>query len=218
MKIKNNIIHLSILSDTSIIALILSNIITILFAIFDQWDLTTIMFIYWCQSIIIGFFNVIKILILKDNTTQNFTVNGKPAKLTIKTKLFMAIFFSMHYGMFHLGYLVFILSNPFTSNPLQVRQPINIVFILILFFINHLYSLVYNLKKDQKKIKNIGKLFFYPYFRIIPMHLTIIFGGFFLIIFGMQSEQYIILFFLLLKTIADVKMHSKEHNIEKYIK
>jgi len=45
---------------------------------------------------------------------------------------------------------------------------------------------------------------FFPYARIIPMHLTII--------FGMLLGKGAIVLFLTLKTLADMIMHVLEHN------
>ena len=45
---------------------------------------------------------------------------------------------------------------------------------------------------------------FYPYARIIPMHLTIVFG------FNFGGA---LILFLVLKTFADVIMHIVEHNV-----
>lgn len=45
-----------------------------------------------------------------------------------------------------------------------------------------------------------------PYYRIIPMHATIILGGAF---FG---GTIALLLFVVLKTIADVTMHTVEHH------
>jgi hypothetical protein len=47
---------------------------------------------------------------------------------------------------------------------------------------------------------------FFPYGRIIPMHFTIIFGGW----FGAESTGALLIF-LVLKTLADVIMHMAEH-------
>ena len=55
-----------LLSDHSTLFLIISNIVMIIFALVENWDLLTIMFIYWCQSLIIGFFTFLKMLTLKD--------------------------------------------------------------------------------------------------------------------------------------------------------
>ena len=45
-----------------VVSLILANLVTIVLAILGNWDLATVMFIYWAQSIIIGIFSVISIL------------------------------------------------------------------------------------------------------------------------------------------------------------
>ena len=46
---------------------------------------------------------------------------------------------------------------------------------------------------------------FTPYLRIVPMHLTIIFGGL------MAHTNAGLLLFGVLKTVADVAMHAVEH-------
>ena len=56
---------------------------------------------------------------------------------------------------------------------------------------------------DEQKTQNIGRMMFSPYARIIPMHLIIIFGAF----LGKSS----LIIFLLLKTAADIVMHSVKH-------
>lgn len=50
---------------------------------------------------------------------------------------------------------------------------------------------------------------FFPYARIIPMHLTIIFGGMFLYL-GIGSV-FVLVLFLGLKAVADLIMHIIEH-------
>jgi cellulose synthase/poly-beta-1,6-N-acetylglucosamine synthase-like glycosyltransferase len=164
------------------------------------------MWIYWFQSITIGFFNFIRILQLKEFSTEGFKINDKPAQPTQSTKIFTAFFFLFHYGLFHFGYMTFILTGIFTKaygNLPTFADLIYIFLISLLFFINHLFSYVYNKPKDTKK-QNIGALMFYPYARIIPMHLTIIFGS---------AVADALSFFLVLKTFADAIMHIVEHNV-----
>lgn len=48
---------------------------------------------------------------------------------------------------------------------------------------------------------------FLPYARVIPMHLTIIFG------FGFGSHSFALIIFLILKTVADWIMHEFEHRL-----
>ena len=188
------------LYDKSLLFLIFTNIIIIIIALVENWDAFEILFIYWCQSIIIGFFNVIKILTYGagDNNRSYFS-----------EKIFSSIFFIFHYGMFHAGYLFFLY---FLSDG---RISISIFFnnfyfssMILLLFINHMFSFVYNKYILKEKQKDIGTIFFQPYARIIPMHLTIILGGFFLL---MDIPQITLVIFLILKTAVDVMMHIKVH-------
>jgi hypothetical protein len=57
----------------------------------------------------------------------------------------------------------------------------------------------------------VGKMMFFPYARIIPMHLTILFGGI-LSSWGTFAGKMTLAFFMLLKTFADVIMHIVEKN------
>ena len=51
----------------------------------------------------------------------------------------------------------------------------------IIFFLNHLFSFWYNKRKLNGKKLNIGKVIFFPYIRIISMHLAIVSSGIFII-------------------------------------
>ena len=196
----------SLFGDPSLWFLLLSNLATIFFAIKGNWNLSTVMWVYWFQSITIGFFNFIRILQLKEFSTEGFKINGQPAQPTQGTKIFTAFFFLFHYGLFHFGYMMFLLRGTFTKAYVNAPNFIELKYIFLtalLFFINHLFSYFYNRPKDTKK-QNIGSLMFYPYVRIIPMHLTII--------FGLASDSALPLF-LVLKTFADGIMHIIEHNV-----
>ena len=186
--------------DLSAYMLIVSNIITIFFAIKENWSLLTIMLIYWFQSVTIGLFNFIRILRLKNFSTENFYINKRPVKPTERTKKFTALFFAIHYGFFHFGYLVFLLQK------LNIKATVLFPIIIssIVFFVNHLFSFLAHREELNKK-QNIGKVMFFPYARIIPMHLTIVFGVFLI------KNPIALVFFLLLKTFADLVMHQLEH-------
>lgn len=134
--------------NLSIVSLLLSNIIVIILAIAQRWEVSTVLWVYWMQSIIIGFFQFLRVVSLEK---------------------FHAFFFAFHYGFFHFIYAIFLAS-------IVAKAPENFLSILIgssIFFLNHLYSFIQNEKVKQ----NIGKLMFSPYARIIPMHLIIIFGA-----------------------------------------
>src|SRR3989344_8399686 len=200
----NNQSKRNLLNDPSLWLLLFSNLVTIFFAVKEGWNISTIMWVYWFQSITIGLFNFIRILQLKDFSTEGFQINYQPVQPTQRIKIFTAFFFLFHYGGFHLIYFAILVTGKFAEFYGQNFDPIEwkLIFpVILIFFINHLYSYFYNRPRDNKKQK-IGTLMFYPYVRIIPMHLTIIFGSAFAIILP---------FFLVLKTFADAIMHIIEH-------
>lgn len=187
------------INDISFWVLILTNGTTITYAVVEDWPLITLMIIYWVQSCIIGFFNVVRILSLKEFSTEGFYMNDKPVAPTEETKRKTAYFFAFHYGFFHFIYAVFLLTN---AEGVAIHH---ILFGGVIFFVDHFFSFRYNKERDQKKIQNIGRLMFLPYARIVPMHLVIVFFGVFL------SGTLPLLVFLGLKTGADVIMHVIEH-------
>ncbi len=188
--------------DPSAWSLLAANLITIGLALWERWDLAPLMWIYWGQSCIIGWFNFARILSLKEFSTENFKINDRPAAPTRGTQIFTAFFFLFHYGMFHLGYLVFMLKQHALVSP--DRMPVLIC--IGVFFVNHLFSFQHNLEGDRRQKRNIGKLMFFPYARIIPMHLTIILGA------EVAGGPAVLLLFLALKTVADLVMHGVEHS------
>lgn len=196
--------------DKSLWPIIFSNVLLLIFAIIDNTSILYLMMVYWMQSVSIGFFNFIRILSLKKFSTKGFKIGNQQPLPTENTKIFTAIFFAFHYGVFHLGYLIF-LSTSTLIGSFAGFNAFELLMILVIgfsFFVSHAYSYKYN-KKVDPKIPNIGRLMFMPYARVIPMHLTIAFGLPVIAIFG----NIIIFFFIGLKIIADIAMHIIEHNL-----
>ena len=189
--------------DRSVAVLIVSNLVTIALALALEWDIRDVMWIYWGQSVIIGFFNWRRILGLKRFSTENFKIGSRPAQATRQTQQEVARFFLLHYGFFHFVYLIFLLA---LATPVSATPFLGIVLCILAFLISHWFSYRYYRQRDVERTPNIGCIMFLPYGRIIPMHFTIIFGGF----VGAESGGSLLLF-LGLKTLADVVMHMMEH-------
>ncbi len=205
----------------SVYFLILVNVLSIVLALVEKWDFVFIVFLFWAQSVIIGIFQFLKILNLEKFSTKNFKINGMSVSPSKVVKVFTAFFFLFHYGFFHLGYLIFLVvgfiggktEGVISSNSLATinfsfdSTTVASLFVAVLFFfLNHLFSFLKNREEDKKKVKNIGAVMFFPYARIIPMHLMIVFGFFFF------NNSFAVVIFLLLKTVADVLMHISEHS------
>ena len=191
------------LRDRSVVVLLGSNLFTIVLALFQQWNVGELMWIYWGQSVVIGYFNFRRILDLKQFSTEGFKINNRAVEPTRKTQRQTAFFFAIHYGFFHFAYLVFLISETDSGSGLPW---IGIAVCVLAFFLNHLFSYRYDLERERDRIPNIGSIMFFPYLRIIPMHLMIVAGSRF-----MGNSTLALLIFLLLKTAADVAMHVIEH-------
>lgn len=188
------------LLDSSSVSLLVSNIIIIILGLVQKWEISTVLWVYWTQSIIIGFFQFLRILSLRKFSTGNFTINNQPVLPTEKTKTSTAFFFAFHYGFFHFIYAIFLAS-------VVAKTPENFLSILIgssVFFVNHFFSFIHNKINDQKFKQNIGALMFAPYARIIPMHLIIIIGA-------LLTNQALLILFLILKTAVDLLTHVLKH-------
>lgn len=199
-------------TNISTLTLIFSNLVVIFFAVIDNLSALDILWIYWFQSVIIGVFSFIKIITLKDFSTEGFRRGNKTVLPTKSTKISTAVFFLFHYGFFHLGYAIFLMAFPFSG----ITQPNEFKtsyfwFSAILFFISYLVEFINSKKNISAELPNIGKLMFAPYTRIIPMHLTIIFGGFIAMagsVFSANTDLIVIILFTSIKTVVDLFTHS----------
>ncbi len=190
-------------SDRSVVPLLLSNFLTIAWALFEGWRVIDVMLVYWVQSVVIGYYNYHRIMNLKEFSTENFAMNNRRPDPTPETKKKVAGFFALHYGAFHAVYLGFILSQE--SGEVGLSS-LGIIACIVAFVFNHRYSYQYNRDRDSQRVPNIGTIMFFPYARIVPMHLTIGLAA----SLGNSSVKALLIF-LSLKTVADVIMHMVEH-------
>lgn len=157
----------------------------------DPRQYTSIIWLYWCQSVLIGVFNFFDMVTLKNADVRNMTINGKPA--TVKqAKGCLPIFFLFHYGIFHIVYLVFLLVDFKLSdtNFTYLKWALGGV------LLHQVIHFIQNKTTYSGESRNIGTMFFMPYLRIVPMHLTILLPKF----LGWTPA----LTFLILKTVFDV--------------
>lgn len=192
----------TLVADSSVWMLLIANGVVLFIALVAGWRLADLMSVYWLQSVVIGGSYFMRIMSLERFSTEDFRINGKRVDPTPETKRQTAFFFLLHYGGFHIGYLVFIA----TEAPGGIAVDLGLLVCAIAFVVDHVYSYRYHRELDRQGTPNIGTLMFTPYLRIIPMHLTIVIGA-------LALESAGVLFFGLLKTGADVGMHIVEHRI-----
>ena len=192
------------ITSPSTLALIGANLISLAGVLFLDWKLGDVMVLFWAESAVIGFWNVIKLAVV-----------GKWAAL------FAAPFFVGHFGGFMAGHFLFIYylfvrgidaagPEPGVWNALldlfvPLWPALTALFIShgVSFFTNYIGRREY-LGMDTKT--QMGE----PYKRIIVMHLTIIVGGGLTMIFRTPAAALLLL--IALKTATDLYAHRKEHS------
>jgi hypothetical protein len=187
-----------VLIDPSFWILLLANVYLVYKYEQNPAVFTTLIWLYWSQSVLYGLFNFVDIL-----TVREVEIPGQPAldlsgtlvggKGSIKAAT--AWIFLFHYGFFHLVYFIFLFTMKSTGPFDWVLFKYYIVVFLAFQLINFIQHKIYN----KRSKADIGKMFSTPYLRIIPMHLCILIPAF------LHITNLTI--FLVLKVITDVLMY-----------
>ncbi|MEQ8860457.1 MAG: DUF6498-containing protein [Pseudomonadales bacterium] len=213
-------------TDRALRGIVLANAVTLVLAVIQQWSVLQLMWPFWMQSVIIGWYSRQRILALREFSTEGLTINDRAVDPTPETQRRVANFFALHYGGFHAAYLFFLwmfsttadpagfvsVSNESSGTTSQVYvghvHPLDVVAYLALafgFWRSHRASHREHVRADLAGRPNLGTLMFMPYARIVPMHLTLI--------AGVPLGGGAVWLFVLLKTAADVVMHKVEHRV-----
>jgi hypothetical protein len=183
-----------IFADPAFYALLSLNIFFIYQYKDDPQQYTTIIWIFWCQSVLIGIFNFFDLLTTKTALAKDFKMNNESVNPK-ESRGCYSFFFLFHYEAFHLAYFVFLLVRLDFKNIDTGLLKLSLLALLI----NMVISFIKNKINYKHHPPNLGKIFFLPYLRIVPMHLMILLPAF----LGWQPS----LVFLVLKAIFDVLGH-----------
>jgi len=205
--------------NPSVLSLLASNAVLIIWALIEHWPLPFVICVYWAQSVIIGIFWFFTILTY-GNIRVSYGVDGYEEHSTVKpiNRAGVACAFALHYGVFHAFYLFWMLRALLlpmmdrmsgSSGDAEISMSDFPLWTLIIFagifFVSRLFAFLREQKEFAQKQANAAKLTFFPYARIVPMHAAVMIGA------GLENRelgpQSALLFFLLLKTGADVFMH-----------
>jgi hypothetical protein len=167
-----------ILRDPALWALIAFNIFLIIQYRQNAKQYTTIIWLYWCQSVVLGIFTFIDML----------TVHGTSER----AKGCFPWFFLVHYGGFHFVYMIFLFAD-FNVTDIDGST---FKWSLLALVMSYVFYFIQNKIRYRNVQRSMAWMFFTPYLRIIPMHLTILLPKF--------LHWQPVLTFLVLKTIMDI--------------
>ena len=226
----------SLFSEPSVWVLIAVNLLPLVGVLFFDWDLFSLMVLYWMETAMIGFFQLIKILVTSPILA-----------------IFLIPFFTFHFGMFM--YVHFIFLSSFFGPPWvkALRDSVPAILERLLFqegfwipalalFLSHGVSFFMHglnpstsavtparpvdpavtntLSPAQQKMVslltrsagNMNKdLMAEPYKRVVIMHLTIIFGG--ILAMALKTTKAAMVIMILLKIGADLFSHANYHGL-----
>ncbi len=198
------------------IVLALTNLIPLGGVLLLFWDVFPVVFLYWFENVIVGFYNVLRMIWARPDDLGRWL--GKVGRWL--GKVFMVPFFIVHYGMFTAihGLFVFVLfGGGFSANEainielvLRVIQEYGIEFAALALVLSHGFSFVWNYIQggEYRRVK-LEALMHRPYTRIVVLHLTVLFGGFLVMAAGSPVAGLLLL--VALKTGVDLRAHAKEH-------
>jgi len=209
-----------------LLLLVISNLIPLAGVFYANWDATVILLLYWAENLIIGFFNILKMLTISP-TGLSSVLSG----------LGMSAFFLIHYGGFTGGHGLFLVEflqldsgvsarNIFAHDwwgplifiqllagvvlKLWTHMPAGMIWPLLALFISHAVSYGYNyIWLGENKTATINQLMQAPYRRIVILHIAIIAGG--MLVLKQGSPIPLLIALVLIKIVMDIQLHNKEH-------
>src|SRR4051794_3658590 len=172
---------------------------------FLGWSIATVVVAYWVENGVVGVINMPKIMLAGRGTTHARGAAGSTA---------MALFFLVHYGLFWFvhGVFVFVLTTFARSGTLSTGIDAGSVALMaLLLFASHGASFFVNyVGRGEYRRTTPGAQMAQPYLRLFILHVAIV-VGFFFVIFLNQPVALVALL-VLLKTIADLALHLREHD------
>lgn len=202
-------------------ALVLANLVPLAGVFLFDWDARLVLCLYWMENLIIGAFNLLKMLI---SGAYNREVSF----------LFLSLFFIIHYGAFcsvHGSILVDIIKLEASLTELEIPgvlalfgsgfQAVQIIYAnfgsalwlpLIGLMLSHLVSFVeYFLLRGEMFKLTANKLMAAPYHQIIVMHVGLILGAGLMEKLG--SPIWLLIIIVVFKIVIDYRQHTKRHRL-----
>jgi len=198
--------------DPSILLLLGANLIPLAGVLFWGWSVFAIMVLFWLENVVVGLFNLPRILLSRGDGPTGAPLLGKVA---------IAAFFAVHYGIFtgvH-GVFVFALFGGSESGGglgldapslLTVVDEYHLYVALVALVASHGYSFVANyLMKGEYLTATTKELMAAPYGRVVVLHLTVLGGGF--VLMALDGPVWGLILLIALKTVMDIRAHRKAH-------
>ncbi len=173
---------------------IAANAVVLWQAVLGAWPLGALLWTYWSQSVALGALHMARLLLLRRYDTEGMKRgDGVPIAPSPRLPLIMALLFGLHFGLFHLVYAGFlgILAARFGGGGTTLTALLALLAGQVLQWIGYV-------RRDRAGVPSMAALLITPYARILPMHLMLISGFWF--VGGIPG----LLLFGALKTVVEI--------------
>jgi hypothetical protein len=209
----------------SALALLAANLVPVFGVLFGGWQILSVMLLFWLENVIVGLFNVARILLARG--ASDGSGQALPAPFAAAGNLFVAAFFTVHYGMFCAVHGIFVVSL-FGRGPQGAERSFDIpdlprvvidlllrhglLWAVIALVASHGLSFyIHYLRPRAFEDADAGKIMFEPYKRVVILHVVLIVGGFAAAAFGASLAPLLML--IALKIAVDLNAHRREHAV-----
>jgi hypothetical protein len=191
--------------------LVAANVLPLVGVLFWDWDVFALLVLCWMENVVVGVFFILRMMF----------ADLEEAALSVG-KLFMVLFFCVHYGMFTAVHGVFVFTlfgqGRYRVDGLDALVPAaraaddyGLWVPLAVLFASHFFSFAWNyLYRGEFRSAKLTRLMVAPYSRVVVLHVAIILGG--IAAMALGSPLWALLVLVALKVALDLKAHVKEHS------
>ncbi len=191
----------------SLAALVLANAVPILGVLFLGWTVFPLVLLYWLENVVVGGFNVAKLLMAQPREPAHWL-----------GKFFLIPFFLVHFGGFTYihGVLVVAFFGPKGTQPFDLLTAVpaairanQLGWGVLSLVVSHGLSFYWNyIKNGEYQRASLNALMAQPYGRVMVLHMTVLLGGWVVMLLG--SPLFALVLLVVLKTAADWRAHQAE--------
>lgn len=198
-------------------AILISNAVAPFGVMVLGWEVASLLFFYWLETLVIGGFTVVRIMFAGLGASDTSGADAWP-RLHWAARIFLVPFFCVHYGMFCMGH-GFFLGTIFLNTarfglldplPLAFSLLENPVLLLLPVIAGHAVSFWMNdIRRGELARTTAHQAMFRPYGRIVFMHMVVMGAGFASTLLG--GTMLVLLLVVVLKTVIDIAAHFGVH-------
>ena len=181
-------------SRSAIVLVLLTNLVPVLGVLWAGWDAGPILLLYWIESLVLGLYSIPKIIATGRGTAKAYAVG---------------LFFSLHYGLFCLIHLLFVLklAGPQAATYAEAWQALtagrgfglSVISVAVLAALGQWLNWW---RPQLRRTSTVPREMRAPYSRVVILHLTVLLSA--VLILHFDTPAITILVLCAIKTLIEL--------------